>query len=34
LRRDRELDTNFPSVAIEHSTFLPDGSALSRVFVT
>jgi len=30
----RELDTDFPSVAIEHNTFLPHGSALSRVFVT
>ena len=31
LCRDRELDTNFPSVAIEHNPFLPHGSALSHV---
>jgi len=28
------VDTDFPSAAIEHNTFLPYGSALSRVFVT
>jgi len=33
MHRDHELDTDFPSVAIEHNTFLPHGSDLSCVFV-